>query len=135
MTRLGRPRIARGAGRTAKTSSAKTSSAKTSSAKTTSAKTAMADYPMSFEQLGQWMGRRAQSPRVRPPQATSLSMVEGAITAVVTGPVSMMPEEWVCPMLGVDADDFNHDTETFAAIAATLERNPIILYRPYIHKI
>ena len=47
-------------------------------------------------------------------------MPDGAIAAVVAGPVSMMPEEWVCPLLGVDPDDFNHDTETFSAIAATL---------------
>lgn len=111
MTRPGRPRIARGAGRTAKTSSAKT---------------AMADYAMSFEQLGQWMGKRARSPRLRDRQATSLAMLDGAVTAVVAGPVSMTPEEWVCPMLGVEADDFNHDTETFSAIAATLTRHNAI---------
>ena len=39
----------------------------------------------------------------------------------------MMPEEWVCPMLGVDPDDFNHDTETFSAIAATLMRHNAIV--------
>ena len=86
-------------------------------------KTTMADYAMSFEQLGEWMSARAKSsPGVRP-QATSLSMVDGAVSAVVAGPVSMMPEEWVCPLLGVDPDDFNHDTETFSAIAATLMRH------------
>ena len=121
MTGPVRPRSARSAGRTAKASYDKTSFDKTSSTKT-----AMADYAMSFEQLGQWMGKRARSPRLRPPQATSLSMLDGAVTAVVAGPVSMMPEEWVCPMLGVDADDFNHDTETFSAIAATLMRHNAI---------
>ncbi len=74
-------------------------------------KTTMADYAMSFEQLGQWMGERARSPTLRHPQATSLSMLDGAVAAVVAGPVSMLPEEWVCPLLGVDPDDFNHDTE------------------------
>ena len=53
-------------------------------------------------------------------------MLDGAIAAVVAGPVSMMPEEWVCPLLGVDPDDFNHDTETFSAIAATLMRHNAI---------
>ena len=53
-------------------------------------------------------------------------MVDGAVSAVVAGPVSMMPEEWVGPLLGVDPDDFNHDTETFAAIAATLMRHNAI---------
>jgi yecA family protein len=89
-------------------------------------KTTMADYAMSFEQLGEWMSARAKSsPGVRP-QATSLSMVDGAVSAVVAGPVSMMPEEWVCPLLDVDPDDFNHDTETFSAIAATLMRHNAI---------
>ena len=94
--------------------------------KTTAAKTTMADYAMSFEQLGQWMDKRARTKTLRHPQATSLSMLDGAVTAVVAGPVSMMPEEWVCPMLGVDPDDFNHDTRAFSAIAATLMRHNAI---------
>ena len=89
-------------------------------------KTTMANYAMSFEQLGEWMSVRAKSPEVRHPQAMSLSMVDGAVSAVVAGPASMMPEEWVCPLLGVDPDDFNHDTETFSAIAATLMRHNAI---------
>ena len=89
-------------------------------------KTTMADYAMSFEQLGEWSARAKSSPGGRTPQATSLSMVDGAVSAVVAGPVSMMPEEWVGPLLGVDPDDFNHDTETFAAIAATLMRHNAI---------
>jgi uncharacterized protein len=116
MTRPGRPRNARGASRTAKATSAKASAAKMM----------MADYAMSFEQLGRWMDKRANSTTLRPAQATSLAMLDGAVSAVVAGPVSMMPEEWVCPMLGVDADDFNHDTETFSAIAATLMRHNAI---------
>ncbi len=65
-------------------------------------------------------------PMLRHPQATSLSMLDGAVTAVVAGPVSMPPEEWVCPLLGVDPDAFNHDTEEFSAIAATLTRHNAI---------
>jgi yecA family protein len=38
----------------------------------------------------------------------------------------MHPEEWVCPLLGVAPDAFNHDTKTFSAIAATLMRNNAI---------
>lgn len=89
-------------------------------------KTTMADYAMSFEKLGQWMSERARSPTIRHPQATSLSMLDGAVTAVVAGPISMPPEEWVCPLLGVDPDAFNHDTEEFSAIAATLMRHNAI---------
>jgi yecA family protein len=87
----------------------------------------MADYAMSFERLGLWIGGRARSATLPHPQATSLSMLDGAVAAVVAGPVSMMPEEWVCPLLGVDPDDFNHDTETFSAIAATLTRHNAIV--------
>jgi yecA family protein len=87
----------------------------------------MADYAMSFDRLGLWIDERAKSATLRHPQATSLSMLDGAVAAVVAGPVSMMPEEWVCPLLGVDPDDFNHDTETFSAIAATLMRHNAIV--------
>ena len=89
-------------------------------------KTTMADYAMSFDQLGLWISERAKSTTLPHPRATSLSMLEGAVAAVVAGPVSMMPEEWVCPLLGVDPDDFNHDTQTFSAIAATLMRHNLI---------
>ncbi len=89
-------------------------------------KTTVADYAMPFEQLGKWMSERARSPTLRHPQETSLSMLDGPVTAVVAGPVSMAPEEWVCPLLGVDPDAFNHDTEEFSAIAATLMRHNAI---------
>lgn len=89
-------------------------------------KTTMADYAMSFERLGQWLGERSRSPTLRHPRATSLSMLDGAVGAVVAGPVSMSPEEWVCPLLGVEPDAFNHDTEEFSAIAATLMRHNAI---------
>jgi uncharacterized protein len=86
----------------------------------------MADYAMSFDQLGLWLTNRAKSDTLSHPQATSLSMLDGAVTAVVAGPVSMNPEEWVCPLLGVDPDAFNHDTEEFAAIAATIMQHNVI---------
>jgi uncharacterized protein len=90
------------------------------------AKSTMADYAMPFDELGRWMSERAKSPTLRHPQATSLSMLDGAVAAIVAGPVSMTQEEWVCPLLGVDPDDFNHDTRTFSAIAATLMRHNAI---------
>jgi yecA family protein len=71
------------------------------------------------------MSARAKSTRLRHPQAT-LSMLDGAVAAVVAGPVSMHPEEWVCPLPGVAPDAFNHDTKTFSAIAATLMRHNAI---------
>ncbi len=72
------------------------------------------------------MSERARSSTLPHPRATSLSMLDGAVAAVVAGPVSMAPEEWMCPLLGVDPDDFNHDTEAFSAIAATLMRHNAI---------
>ena len=60
----------------------------------------MADYAMSFDQLGLWINECAKSTTLPHPQATSLSMLEGAVAAVVAGPISMIPEEWVCPLLG-----------------------------------
>jgi hypothetical protein len=69
-------------------------------------KTAMADYAMSFDQLGLWMSARAKSTRLRHPQATSLSLLDGAVAAVVAGPVSMHPEDWVCPL--ADSDEAGH---------------------------
>jgi hypothetical protein len=72
----------------------------------------MADYAMSFDRLGLWMSTRAKSTTLCHPEATSLSMLDGAVAAVVAGPVSMM--ESICPLLGVDPDDFNNDTETFS---------------------
>jgi uncharacterized protein len=86
----------------------------------------MADYAMSFDKLGHWLDRRGQLTALPRPKARSLSMLDGAIAAVVAGPVSMPPEEWVCPLLGVDPGAFNHDTEEFSAIAATLMRHNAI---------
>ncbi|AZO07919.1 MULTISPECIES: UPF0149 family protein [unclassified Mesorhizobium] len=86
----------------------------------------MADYAMSFEKLGHWLDKRGQSATLRRPRASSLSMLDGAVAAVVAGPVSMPSEEWVCPLLGLDPDAFNHDTEEFSAIAATLMRHNAI---------
>ena len=86
----------------------------------------IADHAMSFDRLGLWMAERAKSTSLRHPQATSLSMLDGAVASVVAGPASMNPEEWVCPLLGVDPDALNHNTEEFSAIAATLIRHNAI---------
>src|SRR5271154_4609549 len=86
----------------------------------------MADYAMSFDRLGLWMAERAKSTSLRHPQATSLSMLDGAVASVVAGPASMNPEEGVCPLLGLGPDAFNHYTEEFSAIAATLIRHNAI---------
>src|ERR1700730_17427739 len=60
--------------------------------------------------------------------ATNLSMLDGFVTAVVAGPVSMDPPEWICPLLGIDIDAFNHGgTPEFAAISAVAVRHNAIV--------
>jgi uncharacterized protein len=45
-------------------------------------------------------------------------------TAIVAGPVSIDPLEWICPLLAVDADAFNHGgTPEFAAISAVAQHH------------
>jgi uncharacterized protein len=70
---------------------------------------------MPLHELEQWLQQRAE----RRPAATSVAMLDGYITAIVAGPVSIGPLDWICPLLAVDADAFNHgDTPEFAAISA-----------------
>ena len=45
-------------------------------------------------------------------------MLDGFVAAIVVGPVSIAPLDWIGPLLGVEPEAFNHDTEEFAAIAA-----------------
>jgi uncharacterized protein len=75
----------------------------------------MAKAAMPLDELDQWLGGRAD----RQPAATNLSMLDGYVTAIVAGPVSFDPREWICPLLAIDADAFNHGaTPEFAAISA-----------------
>ena len=54
-------------------------------------------------------------------------MLDGYIAAIVAGPVSMHPLDWICPLLAVDADAFNHGgTPEFAAISAVALRHNVI---------
>jgi hypothetical protein len=42
----------------------------------------------------------------------------------LAGPLSIDPRDWICPLLVVDADAFNHDgTPEFAAICAVARRH------------
>src|SRR5882757_4041244 len=52
----------------------------------------------------------------RRPVATSIPTLDGYVTAIVAGPVSISPLDWICPLLAIDADAFNHGgTPEFAA--------------------
>jgi len=86
----------------------------------------MADYAMPLDRLDHWLQARAGNQGKKRPAVTSLSAFDGFVTAIVAGPVSLSPPDWICPLLGVEPDAFNHDTEEFAAIAATAARHNAI---------
>ena len=51
-------------------------------------------------------------------------MFDGYVAAIVAGPASLSPLDWICPLLAIDADAFNHGgTPEFAAISATAVRH------------
>ena len=80
----------------------------------------MAKAAMPLDELDQWLRGRTG----RPPAATNLSMLDGYVTAIVVGPVSFDPREWMCPLLATNADAFNHGgTPEFAAISAVAVRH------------
>jgi len=80
----------------------------------------MAAAAMPLEELDRWLQARVD----RHPGATSLPMLDGYAAAIVAGPVSMSPLDWICPLLAIDADAFNHgNTPEFAAISAVALRH------------
>jgi yecA family protein len=85
-----------------------------------------ADYAMPLDRLDPWLKGRARLLEHHRPAVSCLSGFDGYVTAIVAGPVSMAPPDWICPLLGVEADAFNHDNEEFSAIAATAMRHNAI---------
>ena len=80
----------------------------------------MAAAAMSLVQLERWLQDRVE----RRPVATSLPVLDGYIAAIVAGPVSISPLDWICPLLAIDADAFNHGgTPEFAAISAAAQHH------------
>jgi uncharacterized protein len=78
---------------------------------------------MPLGELDRWL-RAKTDPR---PVAQSLPMLDGFISAIVAGPVSMDPRAWICPLLGIEPDAFNHGgTPEFAAISAVMLRHNVI---------
>ena len=75
---------------------------------------------MPLDELEQWLQARAE----RRPIATCIAMLDGYVTAIVAGPVSISPPNWICPLLAIDADAFDHGgTPEFAAISAVVQRH------------
>ena len=85
-----------------------------------------ADYAMPLDRLDPWLQGRAKLLEHHRPAVSCLSGFDGFVTAIVAGPVSMPPPDWICPLLGVEPDAFNHDNEEFSAIAATAMRHNAI---------
>jgi uncharacterized protein len=85
-----------------------------------SASSSTAAAAMSLAQLERWLHDRAE----RRPVATSLPVLDGYVAAIVAGPVSISPLDWICPLLAIDADAFNHGgTPEFAAISAVVQHH------------
>ena len=82
----------------------------------------MTAVAMPLDKLDVWLQGRTGA------AATNLSMLDGFVTAIVAGPVSMDPPEWICPLLGIEIDAFNHGgTPEFAAISAVAVRHNAIV--------
>lgn len=76
---------------------------------------------MPLAELDRWLRVRV---RVDRHPVTSVPMLDGYIAAIVAGPVSISPLEWIAALLAVDADAFNHGgTPEFAAISAVAVRH------------
>lgn len=84
------------------------------------ASSSMAAAAMPLAELEQWLKARLG----RHPAASDLAMLDGYVAAIVAGPVSLSPLDWICPLLAIDADAFNHGgTPEFAAISAVALRH------------
>ena len=85
-----------------------------------SSSSSMAAAVIPLDELEPWLQARAE----QHPVATSLPMLDGYVAAIVAGPVSISPLDWICPLLAIDADAFNHGgTPEFAAISAVALRH------------
>jgi uncharacterized protein len=81
----------------------------------------MTAVTMPLDKLDLWLQGRSSA-------AKNLSMLDGFVTAVVAGPVSMDPPGWICPLLGIEIDELNHGgTSEFAAISAVAVRHNAIV--------
>jgi uncharacterized protein len=75
---------------------------------------------MPLDELKRWLQARAG----RRPVATSIATLDGYVAAIVAGPLSISPLDWICPLLAIDADAFNHGgTPEFAAISAVVQHH------------
>lgn len=82
----------------------------------------MTAVAMPLDKLDCWLESRTGA------AAASLPMLDGFVSAIVAGPVSIDAPKWICPLLGIDIDAFNHGgTPEFAAISAVAVRHNAIV--------
>jgi yecA family protein len=78
---------------------------------------------MSLAELERWLRDRAERRAV----ASRMPMLDGYVAAIVAGPVSISPLDWICPLLAIDANAFSHGgTAEFAAISAVVQHHNAI---------
>ncbi|MCK1516954.1 UPF0149 family protein [Bradyrhizobium sp. 190] len=76
---------------------------------------------MPLEDLERWLQARVD----QHPVATSIPMLDGYVAAIVAGPVSMSPLDWIRPLLALNVYAFNHGgTPEFAAEKTASWRSP-----------
>ena len=80
---------------------------------------------MALPELERWLQDRAD----RRPVAASIPMLDGYVAAIVAGPVSIDPLDWICPLLAVDG---GWRTAGFAGeiIASVCERGVALAHPP-----
>src|SRR3984893_17603483 len=82
----------------------------------------MTAVAMPLDKLDLWLQGRTGA------AATNLAKLDGFVSAVVAGAGSMDSPEWICPLLGIEVDAFNHGgTPEFAAISAVAVRHNVIV--------
>jgi len=87
------------------------------------AKRTLADDAMPLDRLDLWLHQRANSRIPLHPAATSVPMLDGFVTAIVAGPTSFNPPDWICPLLGVEFAAFTSENEETSAICAVALRH------------
>jgi len=76
---------------------------------------------MGDEELAAWLSKRPDA------WGQNLSIVDGFVTAVVVGPISMHPLKWICPLLDIPVSAYETGgTLEFAALKAIMLRHNAI---------
>ena len=76
-----------------------------------------ATQAMSLEQLARWIERLEPSPRI-----DGVSMLDGYLTAIIVGPCSIDPNEWMRHVLGPHSATGMEGSEQLAAMRAVAAR-------------